>query len=398
MVLSHTMKIIEVKSETDKKEFLELPLRIYANDPEWIRPMDHDVEMVFDPKKNKFFRHGRLMRWLLRDANDLVIGRVAAFVNDKTANKNEQPTGGMGFFECINDQEAANLLFDKCVDWLKSVGMEAMDGPINFGERDRWWGLLIDGFYEPVYAMNYNPPYYKQLFENFGFKEHFQQYCFALKVHQDIDPKFEKAYHLLSKNPDYRAEYIKKNNLEKYAADFTEIYNKAWAKHAGGKNITLEQTVSLFKKMKPVMEEDIIFFVYYKNQPVGAWLNLPELNQYFKHLDGKFGLFQKLRFLWLKHFGKNEKLYGIVFGVIPEQQGKGVDGFMIWSGAQWIRKRNKYKEMEIQWIGDFNPKMISIVRALGTQICRTLITYRYLFDRTKPFQRLKIIDSDNLKN
>jgi hypothetical protein len=398
MVLSHTMKIIEVKSETDQKEFLELPLRIYANDPEWIRPMNHDVEMVFDPKKNKFFRHGRLMRWLLKDSNDLVIGRVAAFVNDKTANKNDQPTGGMGFFECINDQQAANLLFDKCVEWLKLVGMEAMDGPINFGERDRWWGLLVDGFYEPVYAMNYNPPYYKQLFENFGFKEHFQQYCFALKVHQDIDPKFEKAYHLLSKNPDYRAEHIKKNNLEKYAADFTEIYNKAWAKHAGGKNITLEQTVSLFKKMKPVMEEDIIFFVYHKNQPVGAWLNLPELNQYFKHLDGKFGLFQKLRFLWLKHFGKNEKLYGIVFGVIPEQQGKGVDGFMIWSGAQWIRKRNKYKDMEIQWIGDFNPKMISIVRALGTQICRTLITYRYLFDRTKPFQRLKIIDSDNLKN
>lgn len=187
------MKIIEVKSETDKKEFLELPLRIYANDPEWIRPMNHDVEMVFDPKKNKFFRHGKLIRWLLKDTKDVVIGRVAAFVNDKTANKNDQPTGGMGFFECIDDQEAANLLFDKCVEWLKSVGMEAMDGPVNFGERDRWWGLLIDGFYEPVYAMNYNPPYYKQLFENFGFKEHFQQYCFALKVNQDIDPKFEKA-------------------------------------------------------------------------------------------------------------------------------------------------------------------------------------------------------------
>lgn len=398
MVLSHIMKITEVQSSSDIRQFLALPVTIYKNDPQWIRPLDKDIEMVFDRTKNKFFRHGEVIRWLLRNDSGKVIGRVAAFVNRKTADKTDQPTGGMGFFECENNQEAANLLFEKCIEWLKSKGMEAMDGPINFGERDRWWGLLVEGFYEPVYAMNYNPPYYQELFERFGFQLYFKQFCFALKVHDPIDPKFEKAFHLLSKGGMYRAEHLKKSNLEKYAADFTTIYNKAWARHAGGKTITLEQTVSLFKKMKPVMEEDLVWFAYYKDEPVGAWLNLPELNQYFKHLNGKFGLFQKLQFLWLKYFGANSKLYGIVFGIVPEHQGKGVDGLLIWEGATHIRKRGKYYDMEIQWIGDFNPKMIAITKALGTQKCRTLITYRYLFDRNKPFERLKIIDSDNLKN
>ncbi len=195
MVLSHTMKLKEVRSASDKQEFLEFPPFIYRNDPQWIRPLDKDVEQVFDPKKNKTFRHGELIRWLLQDDKGKTIGRIAAFVNKKTADKNEQPTGGIGFFDCIDNQDAANMLFNASIDWLKERGMEAVDGPINFGERDRWWGLLVEGFYEPVYCMNYNPPYYRKLFENFGFQPYFEQWCFSLNVPDPVDDKYEEAYH-----------------------------------------------------------------------------------------------------------------------------------------------------------------------------------------------------------
>lgn len=385
------MRMVEVKSKEDVRKFLELPLEIYRDDPEWIRPLDKDIEQVFDRDKNKTFRHGEACRWLLHDSAGKVIGRIAAFVNRKTASKNEQPTGGIGFFECINDPEAARFMFDHCIGWLKERGMEAMDGPVNFGERDRWWGLLVEGFYEPVYCMNYNPPYYRELFENYGFRTYFEQYCYSLNPNDPIDDKFEDAYHRLKGSGDYRAEHIRKNQLEKYAGDFTTIYNKAWAKHGGGKDITYEQSLNIFKKMKPVMEEELVWFAYFKDEPVGAWLNLPELNQYFKHMNGKFGLLQKLQFLYLKMTGACKKFYGIVFGVVPEHQGKGVDGVMIWEGAQKIRSMKKYNFMELQWIGDFNPKMISIAKALGTEKCRTLITYRYLFDQNKPFIRYKTV-------
>lgn len=385
------MKMIEVHSGADIRNFLEFPLEIYRSDREWIRPLDKDIEQVFDPEKNKAFRNGEACRWLLYNDKGKICGRIAAFVNRKTASKNEQPTGGVGFFECINDQAAADFMFRHCISWLKERGMEAMDGPINFGERDRWWGLLVDGFYEPVYCMNYNPPYYRELFENFGFRTYFEQYCYSLNPNDPIDDKFEEAYHRLKASGDYHAEHIRKDKLEKYAADFTTIYNKAWAKHGGGKDITYEQSLLIFKKMKPVMEEELVWFAYFKGEPVGAWLNLPELNQYFKHMNGKFGLWQKLRFLYLKMTGACSKFYGIVFGVVPEHQGKGVDGLMIWEGAQKIRSLKKYNFMELQWIGDFNPKMISIAKALGTEKCRTLITFRYLFDQSKPFIRYKIV-------
>jgi len=386
------MKVKEVINDADARIFREVPLLIYKNDPEWIRPLDKDIEEVFDPKKNKFFRHGEAIRWLLLDGNGNAIGRVAAFINKKLANRNDQPTGGMGFFECPDSQEAANMLFDTCKQWLAERGMEAMDGPVNFGERDRWWGLLIEGFTAPVYCMNYNPPYYQPLFENYGFREYFQQYCFYLRAKDPIDNKFEEAYNRLSASGDYHAEHIRKKNLAKYATDFSVIYNKAWAKFGGGKEISPEQALGIFNKMKPVMEEGLVWFAYYKKtEPVGLWLNLPELNQYFRHLNGKFGILQKLKFLWIRRFTPKHKFYGIVFGVVPEYQGKGIDGLMIRSGQIHILKQGKYDEMELQWIGDFNPKMISIARSLGTQKYRTLITYRKLFDSTKPFKRMDLI-------
>ncbi|MFM7824068.1 MAG: hypothetical protein ACKPB3_09880, partial [Bacteroidota bacterium] len=188
------MKLIEVNTTELAKQFLEIPLLIYRDDPEWIRPLDKDIEQVFDPNLNKAFRHGELIRWILVDKRNTAIGRIAAFVNRKTADKNDQPTGGIGFFECIDDLKASTILFDQSIEWLKSKGMEAVDGPINFGERDRWWGLLVEGFYEPVYCMNYNPPYYQKLFESYGFHTYYEQLCFALKPNEELDPKFKEAH------------------------------------------------------------------------------------------------------------------------------------------------------------------------------------------------------------
>ncbi|HEX8549239.1 MAG TPA: hypothetical protein VF691_19920, partial [Cytophagaceae bacterium] len=176
------MQLLEVKDKAGIKEFLLLPVRLYKSDPNWIRPLDKDIEEIFDPEKNKYFRHGKAIRWILKDENGRTIGRVAAFINNKTAKTTEYITGGIGFFECINDQKAANFLFDTSKKWLEENGMEAMDGPINFGERDKWWGLLVDGFIEPNYCMPYHFPYYQPLFENYGFKVYFEQYTYHMKV------------------------------------------------------------------------------------------------------------------------------------------------------------------------------------------------------------------------
>lgn len=386
------MELIIVNNEQTARQFLDVHVQLNKHYEGWIRPLDKDINDVFDPEKNKAFRFGEVIRWILKDDEGRLAGRIAAFVNKKYKTKgDEQPTGGVGFFDCIHDQQAANLLFDTAKAWLAERGMGAMDGPINFGERDRWWGLQVKGYVNPPYGMNYNPPYYQELFETYGFQPFFHQYCFALKVKDQVQEKFYTRHAALAADPDYTARHADKSRPEKFAEDFTAVYNKAWATHGAGKEMTKEQALQLFKKMKPVMDERIIWFAYYKDQPIACWLNLPELNQYFKHMNGKFGPLQKLKFLWLKLTGACRKFTGIAFGVIPEFQAKGVDAFMIMEGAKIIQVQMLYDDYEMQWIGDFNPKMINIAESLGTYRSRQLTTYRYLFDRSREFKRHPIL-------
>ena len=174
------MKLTEVKDKDSESAFIKINYIINHHDPNYIQPLEKDIKEVFDPAKNKAFRNGEITRWILTNDDGQYIGRIAAFVNKKYKTKGDEgPVGGIGFFECIDRQEAADFMFDHCKKWLQGQGMEAMDGPVNFGERDRWWGLLVNGFEPPVYCLNYNLPYYQQLFEGYGFQTFFYQFCFV---------------------------------------------------------------------------------------------------------------------------------------------------------------------------------------------------------------------------
>ncbi len=383
------MQVLEVNTPRLRAAFLEVNVRLYADDPNYIRPLDKDVEEVFDPAKNKAFRFGEAIRWILMDENGEKIGRIAAFVNSRYRTKGDQyPVGGIGFFDCVNDQSAANLLFDTAKDWLVARGMEGMDGPINFGERDRWWGLIVEGFQPPLYCMNYNKPYYRQLFEGYGFKPFFDQICFGLDPTKEISQKLLDRHAIIKQDPAFKAIYINKHQLEKFAHDFTTIYNKAWAGHGGLKEMREEVAIALFKRMKPVMDEKIVWFVYYNEDPIGFFINIPDLNQWFKYLNGKFSWWHKLKFLYIKHTRPNKRFTGIIFGVIPEFQGKGVDAYLINEAKFVIQALQRYTYYELQWIGDFNPKMLNVAQGLGdTYPTRKLITWRYAFDPSRTIER-----------
>ncbi len=388
------MQIIPIEDSKSARLFIEVPLVIYKNNANWIRPLDKDINEIFNEKKNKAYRFGKTIRWILKDEQGELIGRIAAFVNSKYKNKGDEfAVGGIGFFECINNQDAADLLFDNARHWLIKENVEAMDGPINFGERDRWWGLLTEGFSQPLYGMNYNPIYYKDLFETYGFQPFYHQYCFGMLPKEPLNDKIWEKHDVLAANPDYSARHLEKKHLEKYADDFTEVYNKAWAGHGGLKQLSKEQVLMMFKKMKPVMDPRAIWFAYFQNKPIAMFINLPDLNQWFKYLNGKFDLLNKLYFLWLKTFKINRKLTGLVFGIIPEFQSKGINAYIIAeTSTMLLKKKLPYTNYEMQWIGDFNPKMMNMAKNVGEVFnSRQLTTYRYQFDRTKPFKRHPIV-------
>ncbi len=389
--MQNKFSLHEVNDRSIAAEFLNLPVKLYENDPAWIRPLNRDVEKVFDKRENKSFRNGECIRWVLMDVSGVTVGRVAAFVDRKTAFRNEQPTGGIGFFECVNDKNAAFILFDSCRLWLAERGMEAMDGPVNFGDRERWWGLLVDGFIEPNYCMPYNFPYYKDLFESYGFRNYFNQYTYGRPISTDgiEDSIWEKAERVLS-NPAYSFSNIDKKNLKKAAEEFRTVYNQAWVRHSGVKKITRLHAMSILKSIKLVMDEKLIWFGYYRDEPIAFFISIPEMNQIVKKLNGKFGFAGKLKFFYYKWRKRCTKAFGVVFGVVPAHQGKGVESAIIKAFADAaLRSGFPYRYLEMNWIGDFNPSMMKVAEKIGAKIVKTHVTYRYLFDRSKEFKRAR---------
>jgi hypothetical protein len=373
------MEIIEVKDRITKKDFLNLPREIYKNDPNWVCPLDNDIESVFDPARNSFHKFGSCTRWILRDGNGKIIGRVAAFIDERKAFHYEQPTGGSGFFECIDNQDAADLLFDTAKNWLLERGMKAMDSPINFGENDMWWGLLVDGFTPPSYGMNYHPPYYKRLFERYGFAPLYEQISNRVDVHRPFPERFTKIAEWVARKPGYRFEHLDKSAFKKYAADFIEIYNEAWKDFENF--IPIEETSirESFQKLKPIMDEHLIWFAYVNDEPASLLVIVPDANELIRNLHGKMNFLGKIKFLLNKYAQKNKKMRAIIMGTKPKFQKHGLESPMFIKVKEYVLPLNQYEELELSWVGGFNSRMIAIHEATGASFAKKHITYRLIF-------------------
>lgn len=385
--------LVEVTTRSIEKEFFALPHKIYRGDEKWICPLESTHRRIFDPKQNKLFDGGEATRFIVRNERGEVVGRIGVFYNREKANIEDQPTGGCGFYESIDDTKVAHMLFDAARDWLKQRGMEAMDGPINFGQRDSWWGLLVEGHeYEPLFENPYNPPYYRALFEEYGFKDYFQQYSYIIRFddHQ-LNPMIHSRAERLAATPGYSFRHVEKHELAGCAESFRTIYNKAWSMFKGVKPMEEKEAREIMESLKPIVDFDILYFAYFEGEPIGFFVMVPDLNCIFKQFNGKFGWIEKLKFLWdLKVTRKCHRIFGMVFAITPEHQGKGVESGLISAlYHQYVKTpKNHYKTMELAWMGDFNPVMNHMITKY---VCatkhKTHITYRYLFDREAEFKR-----------
>ncbi len=372
------MTVTQVQTKADRKTFRDVARTLYKNDPVWVCPLDNDIEAVFDPAKNNFHKHGKITRWILFDDDNKPIGRIAAFVNDEKAYKAEQPTGGCGFFECINDRKAAFTLFDTAKHWLQQQGMQAMDGPINFGENDKFWGLLVEGFTHPSYGMNYNPPYYQAFFEAYGFTTLYQQITNHLEVYKPFPERFTKIANWVAQKPGYEFKHLEANKIEQYASDFMEIYNDGWKSFENFVPINKATIMESFTQMKAIMDENLIWFAYVNGEPASFVIILPDANQMIKPLNGKLDLIGKLKFLYNRWKGVS-RMRAIVMGTKEKFQKHGLESAMFIKLKEYVYPLNQYYELELSWVGDFNDKMIAIHEATGAVFGKRHLTMRCIF-------------------
>ena len=388
------MHIIEVNNQKGKKEFHDFPKRLYKNDPYWVCPLDSMVEGYFDPERNHSFSHGEAVRWILTDDSGITIGRVAAFIDKVRSAAYRQPTGGIGFFEVIENREAAFRLFDTAKDWLTTSGMEAMDGPINFGENDNYWGLLVEGFMQQGFGMPYNKKYYRDYFEEYGFRDYFRQFSCHRTV-RGADKKIEtfpermmKIAEWLSKRPGYSFRHFEVKNSRKYFRDICDIYNSTWT-HLKEDFTPMEPSIleESLGRSKSFIDEELMWFAYFNDKPIGFFVLLPDLNQILRHLDGKFNPWNILKFYFYKITNTITRVRAVVGGVEYSYQNTGVESAIFYQLYQVFKRKKWIREMELSWVGDYNPKMLAIYEALGAKKAKVHVTYRYMINKSLKFMR-----------
>ena len=361
------LKIIGVVSKRDVKRFHECRRKIYVQDSLFISHLDPDVESLFHKNSNPHLAQGQIKRWIAF-VDGKVCGRIAAFVTPKAT--------GIGFFDCIDDQELANELFGIAESFLKQLGVLHFQAPINVGERDRYWGLLIEGNQTPSFQENYNFPYYQKLFENYGFEKIFEQTTSELQPSQIDYDLLEKLAQRAERIPGLRVEHIKFNQLRKFVQDFVVVYNRAWGSYSYFEEVTEAEILTLFKKMKPILREDMIWFTYVNDKAVAFYVSALDVNPIFKVFNGRFGWYEKLKFLRLKRRYKFKRTRGLVFGVVPEYQKKAVYAPMMKAMFQAFNEDSDLERIELSWIGDFNPTMHALFKRIGAVPSKLHYTYK----------------------
>ncbi len=374
------MKIIEVTTPRQKRQFLDLVEHIYKKDPNYVRPLDGMIESVF-AVSNPVYRQALVKRFLLEDEEGTTLGRIAAFVNPKKALGFEQPTGGIGFFECINNQQAANCLFDAARGFLTSNGMEAMDGPINLGENDAFWGLLVEGFTVPGFGMNYNPPYYRELFETYGFYDYYNQITNHLDLNKRFPDRFWNIARRVSQRQEYTFRHFRIKESENYLDDFIEIYNDAWVFHENFTPMDKNALRGLFNQAKSFLLEDMIWFAYHNDEPAGFLVIFPDINGIIRHFHGSLGWINKLRFFFMVRSSRYiNRGRVVVFGIKPKFQRSGLESALFYQLRKGVERHRNFKELEISWVGDFNVKMRALQESMGAAPGKKHVTYRHIFN------------------
>ncbi len=385
------MQIHKVSDRKTEKMFLDTARIIYKDDNTWVCPLDNDIKAVFDPEKNPYHKHGTVERWVMTDSNNRLSGRIAAFIDYNLANSYDQATGGIGFFECINDKDAAATLFDTAKSWLTERGMEAMDGPVNFGETDKFWGLLVNGFTHPSFDVPYNHSYYQELFESYGFRTYYKIEGFHLDISKGIPERVFRIAERVIRQPGYSFRHFTWKEADKFINDFAEVFNEAWASFKQYfEPLSPEYIKATLKKSKPILEEEFIWMAYFNDRPIAIYLMFPDMNQILKHLNGKLDIISMLRFVWLRNRNTMTRAKGLLMGVIPKYQGHGIESAFIINLLKVFEKKPHYTEIEFSWVADFNPKMRKIFISVGSVPAKEYITFRYLFDRNREFKRYPI--------
>lgn len=323
-----SIKVRKVMTARELKKFITFPWEIYRNDSNWVPPLIMEQKKLLNKKKNPFFQNADA-DYFYAERDGKIVGRIAAIKNDTHLKYHNDESGQFGFFECINDQEAADKLFNTAKDWIREKGLKNMKGPANPSSNDIF-GMLVEGFDDsPRLLMPYNPEYYIELYENHGLKKAKDLFAWKILAEKILaSEKLKRVQEISKKRYSLKITQLDMKNFGRDLEKFKYVYNKAWAPNWGFVPMSEEQIDAMAKEMKPLAEPSLVIFGEIEGKIVGAALVMMDYNQIFKEMNGRL-----FPFNFIKLFTKKKKISWLrilTLGIIPEHQRKGLDAVFYW--------------------------------------------------------------------
>lgn len=378
--MSYTFKIIQQKKEIDL--FHSFPFQIYKNYPNWIPPFRFEIEKIFDHKKNSFFRNGECERYLMYQ-NERVVGRFAVMNHSEKDTVFEPKMGGFGFIEMVDEQEVADNMVQFVKDWHSKRGYKAFRGPVNFGENDNFWGLLVENFDDPpIYGMFYHPPYYRTLLENTGAMKLDDHWSYKREFAMPLPERLIKITDRIESRPGLMLRPIDLNNTEQDAEAIRTIYNQAWREQDIADRefefteLTRETVNSMVKQLKKIMIPESVLIAFINGEPASFIVSIPDLNHISSQTKGMLKWWHLPKILSVKK--KATRLRITVFGTLPKYRKLGLEALVFVRGIQMTHKAApQLDHLEGAWVSEKNWLMQRSLEALGCYHHKTHRTYRW---------------------
>lgn len=369
------IRIVEATGGRAYKQFLDLPYRIQGSNPVWVPPLRVQQKELLDPKKNPFFEHAEIRRFLaLKDGKPA--GRLAA-INDAAHNRvHNETTCHFGHFECVDDEAVARALFEAMENAAREWGHNLVRGPFNPSINEDC-GLLLDAYdLPPAIMMPYNPPYYPTLVDACGYRKAMDIYSYIVR-HDTMTEKLRRGAEAIRKRSKLRFRKFDKKHFWRDAMLIWDIYNEAWAENWCAVPWTKAEFRHLAKNLKTVADFDIVFFAERPEdgKAVGFSLALPNINEaQIRIRDGRLFPFGLLKLLWYTRPGAIHSVRIPVMGVLKEYRGRGIDAVFYYDHyVEGMRKG--YREGDIGWILETNTLMIRAAEMMGGKRYKTFRIY-----------------------
>jgi len=342
-----------VASRKDEMRFIKFQWEPYRGNPYWVPPLIMDRKKLIDRAHNPFYKHAA-MELFLAEREGKTVGRIGAIINDNHNKEHNENIGFFGFFECIDDQQVANALFDAARKWITARGATAIRGPASPSVNDDY-GLLIDGFDKPpAILMVYNPPYYQTLIEKYGFRKAKDLYAYRVKEETVLVDKLVRVSEMIKKREGLVFRTIDMKNFHREVATIRELYNKGWERNWGEVPMTEEEFAYVAKDLKPIVDPELVIVAELRGRPVGFALSLPDLNMVFRKNKHGWLIPGLIRLLLFKRSINFVRI--IILGVLPEYLNTGIGGVLFYETARRGIARG-YNQGEASWVNEDNLMM-----------------------------------------